>query len=107
MTDLLTIPPLELLRLWSDLVEAMHGVHQYGGNVAEIYVYRLQRRSPARELGASTTDEDLAAALVFHSLLSLFRQENPSVRINVNGREFGSWVAMTPNAHRWHVEITQ
>ena len=43
---LLAIPPMEFALLWGEILEAYHGVNGFGGNVAEIYSYRLQRYSP-------------------------------------------------------------
>jgi hypothetical protein len=36
----------QLLGIWTELVEAMHGVNGYGGDTAEIYAYRLLRFDP-------------------------------------------------------------
>jgi hypothetical protein len=66
---LIEIPIIELLRLWGELVEAYHSVNGFGGNVAEIYAYRLQRYSPFihdniangdRRLGELLTNEQKA-----------------------------------------------
>ena len=38
---LLDLSPLDLCQLWGDLVEAYHGVHRFGGTVAELYAYRF------------------------------------------------------------------
>ena len=43
---LLTVSPIEMMKLWGDLVECYHDVNQYGGNVAEIYAYRFMSFNP-------------------------------------------------------------
>ena len=39
----------QALSIWSDLEQAYHGTHGYGGDVAEIYLSRLMPRSPMAE----------------------------------------------------------
>lgn len=38
---LLEVSPLELMKLWGELVEAYHGVNGFGGDTAELYAYRF------------------------------------------------------------------
>ena len=55
---LLTMPPLELAKLWGELVEAYHGKNGFGGDTAELYSYRFQRMNP--RLHASVMEEGSA-----------------------------------------------
>ena len=41
----------QALGLWGDLVEAYHGVNPYGGDVAELYLYRFMRDCPSARMG--------------------------------------------------------
>lgn len=74
---LLRVSMLELLKLWGDLTEAYHGVHSYGGNVAEIYAYRLMPYSPvvhmphSEELKQTDTWKDANSRLVYNAALAL------------------------------------
>lgn len=52
---LLELPAIELMFLWSELVECWHGVNGFGGDTAEIYAYRFYRYSPALD-GAKMSD---------------------------------------------------
>lgn len=54
MSALVHIPPLELAKLWGELIEAEHGLHMFGGDTAEIYAYRFGQQSPVAEHGASS-----------------------------------------------------
>lgn len=44
---LIEVNPLELCKLWGELVEAYHGVNGFGGYTAEIYAYRFMAYVPA------------------------------------------------------------
>lgn len=73
-----------------------------------MYAYRLRRASPAREAGGRNPfgpDEDAEAARVFAAVLELFAATHEGVRIEVDGRPFGPWLAERPEPHRWHVRI--
>lgn len=45
---MLNAPIAGMLNVWGQLVEAMHGVHPYGGTVAEVYAYLLRPDNPLR-----------------------------------------------------------
>lgn len=46
MNAILTVSTHQLMQIWGELVEACHGVHGFGGHVAEIYAYRLTPYTP-------------------------------------------------------------
>lgn len=65
------LPVLEAMKLWGELVECLHGRNRHGGNVAEMYAYRLHGHSPAVAAGldkvvtdAQDEESDLLAAVV-------------------------------------------
>ena len=39
------VSQIGLLRIWGDLLEALHGIHGFGGHTVEIYAYRLHAPS--------------------------------------------------------------
>ena len=51
--SILHVSTFELTRLWGELVEAYHGVNNYGGTVAELYAYRLMPYSPTVHVSSS------------------------------------------------------
>ena len=93
---LLEVDTLELLRLWGEFTEALHGVHPYGGHTAEIYGYRFQKYSPfahtsGTEAGAAELEElDAKAANTLAALVDLFRQEY-DCRATIDGMTCEGW----------------
>ena len=98
------IPPADLVTLWEDLVLASHGLHGYGGSVAEIYAFRLGYRHNEHADGlnaARATD----AARALHALLEWFARGR-DVAIAVDGRPMGEWLREGRLDHRCKVRIT-
>ena len=111
-TAILNIPLGEVLNLWKDFTEAYHGVHGYGGHVAEIYAYRLCRDDPTRRLDGKCVMKEKSnqeayddAKLALIVLLQLFAK-NMQAFIMVNGKTLAKWhEGNEPFDHRVHVEI--
>lgn len=111
----------QALAVWSHLESAIRGEHNYGSDVAEIYVYLLEPRSPRAERQAATSgdgDELRAAARGanedLYELLMLFcemRDAEVEVQRCENGRgvwfeKLGPWLKEYGEYHRWHVRVT-
>ena len=117
---------VQALSLWSDLEDAYHGKHGYGGDVAEIYVYRLMPRCPLAETyieggqqapSSTLTGETGREAIrdaneAFHNLLAHFakrREANIEVEEYKDGKwvfsEFGEFLKTFNEGHRWHVRV--
>jgi len=100
MSALLAVPPLSLAKAWGELVECYHGVHRWGGDIGEIYMFRLLGRGA----GEAMTDEDAAAAgKALHELLSLFEKEY-DCSITIGRRVLGPWLRKGV-PHRVHVHV--
>src|SRR3990167_8816519 len=81
MTDLLHVPVVNLMELWGELVEAYHGVNDYGSDTAEFYAYRFNPDSPIRRCvpcqdtalrRQENLDASRQAANALHDLVKLF-----------------------------------
>lgn len=115
---LLTMPPLELAKLWGELVEAYHGKNGFGGDTAELYSYRFQRMNPQLH-AAKIDDEDrrdeiewehyFAAGRALLSLLQQFCMDH-QCSTTIDGIEAEEWaesIACDNHRfdHRAHVKI--
>lgn len=103
---------VQAIGIWSDLLEAYYGVNGYGGNVAEIYAYRLQEYNPTahsevftnlREEAAS--ELAVASARRLQGLIGLFCERYDDARISIDGTTWRHW--HSPLAHRCHVKVTR
>lgn len=63
----------QLLDVWNELVRAYYGENAYGGNVAEIYAFRLMPSSPLAEQGDYGAQSDRAARAA-ESLAAVMRK---------------------------------
>jgi hypothetical protein len=104
----------QALGVWFDLERALEGKNGYGGDVAEIYAYRLV---PPRFQHRSTVDaaEELAP-LVGRNMTRLLRRfvelhEGAEIGIEDGPREFRAIDLRAedfpPFAHRVHVRVTR
>lgn len=92
---------VQALWIWSELEDARHGTNGYGGDTAEIYLYRLGLRL----LATDPSPKDIETANTsLYNLLDHFSKENV-VRVEVDGRALGEWVKTTGNKHRVHVRV--
>lgn len=115
---LLTVNSLELMKLWGDLVEALHGQNGYGGHTAEIYAYRLTAYNPMAHgegLRAETRDNaqrdmNALAANCLAALCEEF-QEAFECRVEIDGTtSIREWLLRTnehPYNWRAHVKISR
>jgi hypothetical protein len=112
MTGLLDAPLSGVLDVIGQLVECVHGCNGYGGKVAEIYEYTLERRDPVRELARGReggfVPPNQAAADALTTLCQWF-----AARHNVQVWVENELVAdgerpcsrIVANGHRYHVEV--
>lgn len=112
---LLTVNPIEMMKLWGDLVECYHGVNGYGSDTAEIYAYRLMPYSPLVHSAAlkdgvtkdeRTEEVNCVAAGALVSLCEEFEQHY-DCRIEIDGRSTTSWYMTFRESfnHRAHVTV--
>lgn len=106
----------QVLGVWSDLEQAYFGKNGYGGDTAELYLYRFMpfclatithpekmadEESPIGETIRETYD---AANCAMHDLLKLFAEKR-NVQIEVEGNELGAWLKTARYQHRVHVRV--
>ena len=104
----------QVLSLWSDLEKAYHGTHGFGGDTAEIYIYRLMpfepaiMRDPKAEehgiIGSSAREAYERANKSLFKLLSKFAKDRDAA-ITVDEKELGPWLKTARNTHRVHVKV--
>ena len=120
MQGLLQVCPLELMRLWGELVQAYHGVNSYGGAVAELYAYRFMPYQPTAHTPSSEHSREtelyktavysaqLAAGEALRDLCALFAKEY-FCKVLIDGEMPGCWWTMAGKSgrfgHRAHVEV--
>jgi hypothetical protein len=116
---------VQALSLWSGLEDALNRRANYGGDVAEIYVYKCMVRAPMAEKyldSASKTGSGMGrseaikyiqeANASFHNLLVHFAEERDArieIEVYEGGswtfKELGAWFATWEEGHRWHVRV--
>ncbi len=109
MSGLATISMMQALDVWTDLVEAAGGLHAYGGDVAEIYLYRLLAHDPLiphderREPRAVARYAEANEAL--HALCSAFEKRTGCVVEFEDGRPMDALLSNPPQTHRIHLRV--
>lgn len=116
----------QALSLWSELEDARRDENGFGGDVAELYVYRFMAHEPSVARGKpeemaiedSLTGEMMREAYdraneSMHNLFQHFAKErNCRIEIEVHEggewvyRELGKWVKTARFSHRVHVKVT-
>jgi hypothetical protein len=103
----------QALEVWSHLEQAYHGVHPYGSNTAEVYVYHFMSGAPRPLnmlespgiMGELVRESYDTANHAMHDLFVLFGK-NRDAQIEVEGKELGEWVKTARFCHRVHVKVT-
>lgn len=99
----------QALDVWTQLERAYYNDNSYGGDEAEIYVYRMIPYSnlwgKGGPFGKEVTQELTSQANA--DLLALFLRfaKDREVDLLVEGIPPGDWLAESDNAHRWHVKV--
>ena len=105
----------QALGVWSELEQAYYNDSSWGGDTAEIYIYRLMPYRPgcyktvedalnSPILGEDIKEEYRQANRDLHDLLVFFAQQR-DVTITVDDRELGKWLKKDFNTHRVHVKV--
>lgn len=112
----------QLLTLWSRLEACYYGKDSYGGDTAEIYQYTLLPYSPSignvidgkikSGMQYDTAQERFKDACeALHNVLAYFieskaiDEKRPGVRVSIEEKEFGRWVAEIGQFHRLHIKV--
>lgn len=109
---------IQALDLWSELEAAFYRKNGFGGDTAEIYMYRLMGYAPAVAhnppdiveragiVGDSAREAYDTANRSLHNLLVHFADKH-EVRIEVDGKELGPWLKTARLVHRVHVKVVR
>lgn len=110
---------VQALSIWSDLESAFFGKNGFGGDTAEIYIYRAQRYTPslsgadpanvmAYDFSISANNVREAYDNANEALCLLFQHfaETREAYIEVDGRALGDWLKTARYTHRIHVRVT-
>lgn len=109
----------QLLDVYSDLVKAWDGTHSYGGNVAEIYEYRLLPHRPGREMELTSLSADTryVAETLYSIMKCLENQLGCNVEIEARDEQdkqtwmrpdqWKHWLSCGRFSHRYHVRVTK
>jgi hypothetical protein len=117
---------VQALDVWMELEDARQGMNGYGGDVAELYLYRFMAHCPmvARAKPEAIETDTITGETMremydranesMHNLFRHFAKER-SCRIEVEAheggewvfRELGEWLKKARFTHRVHVKVTQ
>jgi hypothetical protein len=110
-----TLSVVQALDLWSDLERAYHSTNSYGGDEAELYLYRLMPYTPTVNkielidkpgiFGDIVREAYDAANQALYNLLNHFSKKREAV-ITVEGQPLGPWLITARYVHRVHVKVT-
>ena len=124
--SLANVSLFQALDVWDELVMAYHENNGYGGDTAEIYIYRLMEHHPAIALANKDGAPDFAvetatesyqkATAALHELMCLFMKSwNCAISIMETrekgyevsvGHEFRELMVKDPITHRVHIRVT-
>jgi hypothetical protein len=106
----------QAIDIYNDLIDAKNGKHGFGGDVAEIYVYRLLPCQPGYPNVPAFLQEDVLlmekkAAEQFHSICYIFSKKH-SVDILIDNVQFNDWISKVRTGefrftHKVHVKVQQ
>lgn len=95
----------QVVDVWSDLTDAYYGRNGYGGNTAEVYIYRLL------PYGKPHRKDYVEANATLLGILRCFEERYPDAAItlyatrNDDGKALGPWLAGCEENHRHHIRI--
>ena len=106
---------IQALGLWSDLEQAYHATNSYGGDEAELYLYRFMPYAPTANkielvdepgiFGDIVREAYDAANQTLYNLLDHFSKKRKAI-ILVEGKPLGPWLVTARFVHRVHVKVT-
>lgn len=100
----------QALNIWGELLDALRECNGFGGNEAEIYVYRLQSRCPMSELGSgemwakAKLEQAVTANRSLHALIEHFISVYEAT-VTIEGEPFGDWLKESEYDYRWHIKV--
>lgn len=112
---------VQALSIWSDLESAFFNENKFGGDTAEIYIYRALTHTPTLgRSGGVELDREMNGSSIFAeglreaydnantALCQLFQHfaKTREALIEVNGQELGDWLKTARFTHRIHVKVT-
>lgn len=111
MNALATLSLVQALDIWSELEMCYYDDNAYGGNIAEIYAYRLLPNMPAQnvihspEMDAHYREDYRNAAQALVDLCNLFMKERVC-HVDIEDLAPDKWLALGDVFdHRVHVEV--
>jgi len=104
----------QALSLWSDLDDAFYKDNSFGGDTAELYVYRFMPSNPtvsSAQFGGMPSNQWVEEAYVeagetMVSFLSYYAKKR-ECEIIVNDEKLGPWLATGQHRHRIHVRVVR
>lgn len=103
---LLTISPVQVMDLWEELMSCLYADNKFGGDVAEIYLYRLASFSPAAvQIDDAKRDTYLHANRALVELCALFATRQEAVVELADGQPLAVLLGSDPNMHRVHIRV--
>ena len=106
----------QAMDVYNELIDAKNGVNNFGGTVAEIYVYKVMPNSPTYDMNITGKyfDEEnrmleRKAAEDFHSLCHIFSKKH-EVSITIDSINIHEWISKVRTGeirffYRVHVEV--
>lgn len=106
---LLSVSTSQALDLWSELHQALFGDNAYGGDVAEIYLFRLMPASPLNDDRSNpmTIAAYRNANHALHGLCRLFEERMPAIVSFEDGTNIDELLADPPANHRIHLRVSR
>jgi hypothetical protein len=107
--SLLSVSTSQALDLWSELHQAHAGDNRYGGDVAEIYLFRLLPASPLNDdrTNPATVAAYRTANHALHGLCRLFEERMHAVVTFEDGTDIDPLLADPPANHRIHLRVSR
>ena len=106
----------QAIDVYEELIEALHGTNGFGGDTAEIYVFRLLPNNPGYDSNSSYFEEEKKmvekkAAEQFHTLCHIFSKKH-NVDILIGGINYNDWISKIRTEelmfrHRIHVTVKE
>lgn len=109
---LLSLSPLQAIDLFEEMMRCLYGDNKFGGDVAEIYIFRLMPHSPCANLNQDGTmsesglDAYRDACRRLHALCTLFAERNDAFVSFEDGTSIDALLDQEPHTHRVHLRVT-
>lgn len=111
MSALLNISPGQIMHIWENLMDCLHGRNGYGGDTAEIYLYTVMQHSPIvahDQMEGRVSDRCrevyLEAARTLHGLCRIF-EDRQKVRIELEDGELDDLLGPQIFDHRVRLTV--